>query len=772
MTTDTLHSNTVDSPIEVVGTFELYVDVSDETLIAAAEVHTGAMIALVPSADDAQRLALEGFEAPEQLHLTLVYLGDAVDFSDEARERIVDIVKRYAADPITTRAFAVNVFNPDGEEPALVLGVGNAGGADLEALRSNIYSAVRGAGGFQVAENHTPWVPHVTLAYSEHPHELVTQAAERVGPVTFDRVRVAFGSETTDVPLSAKVSATPEGSTMTTFQLVDLSTANLIDLDTLELALAVEAARERDVNAPGGGHDLRNYWVRGPGAAKIRWGTDGSFARCVANMSKYVKRPQGLCAEYHKAATGEWPAEKGVESSMDTMMETHGHHTEDGELVTAAARKKKNDEDKMTAYADEPWEGPLVVEGVESGDGRMFALGSLDWADLPMPLMYQPANVGGHNESFAVGEITHAARRGNEIRGWGTVFGTALNGEHGDGIRNTMKVGGVSVDVDAVKDANVEMVYAESEGGANPFAKPEMTIFHEGRIRGATLVAFPAFVEAKLKFTGVLAASAEPESCGCKTVGENTVLTASAADGESHTITIPNLPPAHWFNEPTDVESFGALTITDEGRVFGVVAPPNTTHRSVNRKVPRNVDFTRFHKGETIVQGGGRVVTGVITADCGHAPTENYGTLERRRLHYDNSCSVLANVRVGYAKDGGIWVGGALNPGADPAQVAKALGCALSLDVQPHPDRPGIADFLSAHLVPVPGFAQARTKPSVQYSEGVLVAAAVPVNYTNQPQAARVDVLELARSKKLALAQSIGRDPETRKFELRTTLGR
>lgn len=743
-------------------------------------------------------------------------------------------------------------------------------------------------------------------------------------------------------------------------------------------ARVAEYARERDVNSPGGGHDLRNYWVRGEGAVKIRWGTDGSFNRCVAQLGKHVKNPQGLCAEYHKAATGEWPAEKGVESSVSGLEEFHGTHRQedhgnwarngngnggstsipsydsmtdatevvdrlkssgainrtdvewtgspdadpDNEVIgiinewineetnedsavgrlqdlgidpheidldylatlveqarsggtemhgamqtfhgnhnqqdhnphlrkkidsildkvgkrikakrrdhigefdddddpaevaarqvqrerlddleekaeglglsgnereelrklrrlfgrhpgtgrkainkeypseydfnlTAASKKRK-----MKTYADEPWEGTLVVEGTESGDGRLFALGSLDWAQLPLPLMFQPANSGGHQESIMVGQIEHAARTADKIKGWGKVFGQALASEHGPTIRVMMAdngPGGVSVDVDKVKDADVEMIYAEVEG--NPFAKPETTIFHRGRIRGATLVAFPAFVEAKLAFTNqeVVTAAAEP-SCGC-----NAPLTAA-----SHTITIPDLPPAHWFNEPTDVEIDGALTITDEGRVFGLVAPADTTHRNVKTKVPRSLDFSRFHKGETIVEGGSRVVTGVITADCGHALTEGYGTLQNRIDHYDNSCSVLANVRVGYDRTGAIWVAGALNQGADPRQVAQAFGCTLSLDVQPHPDRPGVREFISAHLVPVPGFPLARTQASVQYNDGLITAAAVPIRRVGEP-ASRVDLFEVVSKAKMVLAQSIGRDPVTRKRELAAQLKR
>ena len=167
--------------------------------IAAADVHTGAMIALVPTEEDARRLALDGFEEPDQLHVTFVYLGDAADFDEHERGEIVDVVRRHATEPVTARAFSVNIFNPDQEETALVLGVGNAGGSELEAMRTGIFNEVRAD--HDIADNHSPWVPHLTLAYSEHPHELLQQAIDRVGPVTFDRVRVAFGGENTDVPL-------------------------------------------------------------------------------------------------------------------------------------------------------------------------------------------------------------------------------------------------------------------------------------------------------------------------------------------------------------------------------------------------------------------------------------------------------------------------------------------------------------------------------------------------------------------------------------------
>jgi hypothetical protein len=64
-----------------------------------------------------------------------------------------------------------------------------------------------------------------------------------------------------------------------------------------------------------GGRRLKRYWSHGEGAAKIRWGTDGAFARCVRLLRKYFpKNPEGLCANLEKQATGFWPADDAVPS--------------------------------------------------------------------------------------------------------------------------------------------------------------------------------------------------------------------------------------------------------------------------------------------------------------------------------------------------------------------------------------------------------------------------------------------------------------------------
>ena len=184
-------------------------------LVAAAnEGHTGAMLALVPSDADAERLAVAGGEAVDQLHLTLLFLGEAADVSDDARAAIVETARRYAeraGGPLRAEAFSLNIFNPggsaDGErEPCVVLGVGNDGGPALAELHDNLVRALGGMDNFQLVEQHTPWAPHVTLVYTDD-YSKIAKLANRTGPITFDRLRVAFGDDVTDIPLETRLSA-------------------------------------------------------------------------------------------------------------------------------------------------------------------------------------------------------------------------------------------------------------------------------------------------------------------------------------------------------------------------------------------------------------------------------------------------------------------------------------------------------------------------------------------------------------------------------------
>jgi hypothetical protein len=231
-----------------------------------------------------------------------------------------------------------------------------------------------------------------------------------------------------------------------------------------------------------------------------------------------------------------------------------------------------------------------------------------------------------------------------------------------------------------------------------------------------------------------------------------------------HVIELPDRPPAHWFDRPTDVTPRGALTVTDEGRLYGYLAPAGVAHRAFpSRRVEApmgRVDYSRWMGRETIVAGGGRVVTGVITMGCGHCPPNASSDPAERMKHYDNTCSVAATARIGEDQHG-VWIAGALHPGVTGEQVARIMACVLSGDWAPHPERPGWQEFVAALLVPVPGFPMARSGPSVRLEQGALVAAAVPVRFAEH---AGDTSLRPALER---IASSIGRDARSRMVELR-----
>lgn len=173
--------------------------------------HTGAMIALIPTDDDLDRLALDGGEPRDELHLTLYYLGDAVDIDDETRTGMINavssMIERRDLPLVTARAFGVAHWNPTSDDPAWVLNVGDVPSDDrdseaLAVVREMMNEALfDGMINFTIPQQHTPWQPHICVAYSSD--DLMSAGHERLGDVTFDRVRLSFGGEVTDLPLGS-----------------------------------------------------------------------------------------------------------------------------------------------------------------------------------------------------------------------------------------------------------------------------------------------------------------------------------------------------------------------------------------------------------------------------------------------------------------------------------------------------------------------------------------------------------------------------------------
>lgn len=196
--------------------------VDDRAIVAAANVIDGAMVALVPTAADATRLAVEGGEPVDQLHLTVAFLGDASALDEGEVQALRDWADRMGHGgggwrSVDGRAFAPAIFNPDGEDPCVVL---VCSGDDLAEFRETAVDELGDVVSLPL-DAHRPWIPHVTLSYLSpaNPDRIAgvsdlvfddgtsrnafAEALYRVGDVVFDRLRIAIGGDVYDVPLAA-----------------------------------------------------------------------------------------------------------------------------------------------------------------------------------------------------------------------------------------------------------------------------------------------------------------------------------------------------------------------------------------------------------------------------------------------------------------------------------------------------------------------------------------------------------------------------------------
>lgn len=162
----------------------------------------GCMIALVPSAPDAARIAVPGGELADDLHLTLAYLGpDAGDWSPNDTRGVIDAVRSYAAylPTVDAKIFGAALWNADTDKPAWVWNVGDyeAGGV-LTRARATVLAGAEDVLYDRFPVQRTPWAAHVCAAYSADP-ALLPVLSERMGALIFDRVRVTFGDLVTDI---------------------------------------------------------------------------------------------------------------------------------------------------------------------------------------------------------------------------------------------------------------------------------------------------------------------------------------------------------------------------------------------------------------------------------------------------------------------------------------------------------------------------------------------------------------------------------------------
>lgn len=408
-----------------------------------------------------------------------------------------------------------------------------------------------------------------------------------------------------------------------------------------------------------------------------------------------------------------------------------------------------------------PCWGVACVEGIPDGADpkRMWAPGSLVFAPTPFPFKFQPAEDEGHEGAVVSGRVDAIWRDGALIRWMGCMDSAGEYGAEAERLIQGDFMRGVSIMADDVTEADIEYVYppppdpsAVLEVDGQPVAavdpmgvecpEPNMMIMHHGRVRSITMVAEPAWVECTVSlgpspFLPPMAPDVSPlaELDALAAQAEAPMPVAAPLVAAGYTINIPELWPESWFAEPTpemmSMVSSGAVHITPEGRVWGLLAPARVGHRAfraVGRdvQVPRGIDYSEWQNKACIVAGadGGvyKINAGTVTFGCGHAsPTDpRRADPNWAAEHYENSCSVAMRARVGENRYG-TWFAGGLAHGLTAGSFEQIMGCALSGDWQG-------GRLKAALLVPCEGFPVAVTA-SVREKMGTLVASSVPIRF-------------------------------------------
>lgn len=495
--------------------------------------HLNAMIALIPSEEDLDRLVLEGEIPREELHLTLAFLGEAVNISTEAQEFIVnrirllieELAERFNDYRIVVDAFAVSIFNMhvDEKDTAVVLGVDSTDG-ELSNIHRRIWSILDSIESqpneFVIPPNHDPWTPHITLAYSDN-ISTIKNVKDKLGTVVLDKIRIVFADKIHDIELSAlRDTTTSKGEDSMKsnsefasecsdceYDVNHFGSSNSISDDPWNGSASNFSDEQWKTSTAGcdsGENSIKERCFlphHNPGGALNRSGLSKAAGRANQLSGRSPGAVAGAKAHLrqHYKAIGEEVPDNLKATTEDTQyLESQPyddcppgqHRMPDGECML--------DEEMINATQNKTWTGILVVEGEPTGDGREFSPGSITWAELPIPLRWNIEDSHGgtpQTKAVNVGKIVEIWRDDNEIWARGEFD---MSDPNGIAVYRKVKdkyLKGVSIDADDITEPDVEMVFPDNNNSDSILA-PEKTIFHAGRIRAATLCDIPAFVQA------------------------------------------------------------------------------------------------------------------------------------------------------------------------------------------------------------------------------------------------------------------------------------
>lgn len=451
-----------------------------------------------------------------------------------------------------------------------------------------------------------------------------------------------------------------------------------------------------------------------------------------------------------------------------------GRHTigQVGQYAVLAEDAPVEDTAEVAPFpATAEWEGVIGVEGVMTGDGRLIEPDALRW-ETPFPIRIVRSDVGGHDGAEVAGTCTHLERRpGGLLWGRGPLDMGGEAGREAYRVLEAEVMNGISMDLDdvafevRVAKEVMDDLFTESPDGVEPEAEEvdedgrvtiikmdpddEVMVTTGARVRAATLVAIPAFIEARIALADTTSPDQEPVEQPVEEPVEDEpdAVVASAA---------PVRPPRAWFSDP-GLPGPTPFTVTEEGRVYGHLAlwgTCHTTHAMQGECLEppsSQAGYAHFRTGAVLTEEGDEVAVGRITVNTTHPDTKGGGlTPQAVTMHYDNTGSAAAYVAAGEDQYG-IWVAGTVRPGASREQVRVLRASPLSGDWR----RIGNSlELLAVLAVNGPGFPVPR--PSGLVASGRLVALTAsagmlpPRTMTIEDDRGRIAEADLAWLKRLA----------------------
>lgn len=706
---------------------------------------TGGMICLFPDAPE--ELAVEGGDPPDQLHVTLAFVTkDAAQLPDDAGMAIFDAAEQGAevrTDPLVLDVIGYCQIG-DADPPAVALLVQSNADDALETGVGAIADAVRASlddfGSEAFPPEHDSFIPHLTLGYGI-PYEAAAMFVGR--RITFGRgVSVTLGGETLDTPWGGHAESAedvdPPEDTADAQEASVTTTAPRTPRAFARTRFEERGAAAEDA-APDPAPDAApdpNIPVVGDDVTYIDPidGTDkqGTVVE-VLDPPADVEDPQPIVV----VAPDDAPDERieiplselePVDPAEEGPIPEEEADVDEAPVPSAAApvvRLASNGE-SFAIDDDGNWEGLLIPEGVESGDGRYIEPGALDWREFPLPLMCMFANPDGgegHDGADIVGKIDGGERREDgTMWGWGTFDLESSFGREAHRLIEKKFLRGVSADLDAVEVIWENELDVEAELDEAMEFDPGLMIVTAGRIMGATLCPFPAFQEAFIALVGqtddtgeigvdgggdpdsidseggevsdvaaAIAASAgghETSTSPYAPVGLHArvftqyetadgALVASAGNGGSM---FPVSPPAAWFEKQT-LAVGTPVRVSAEGQVSGYVAEWSNQHIGFDgRRVPpprSKCAYAHFRKGQVMTAEGTLVATGPIVMDTVHPDLRLQAS--DAAAFYAHTGSAVADVAV-YEDAVGIQIAGAVRPDASPEQVRAFRASDVSPD--------------------------------------------------------------------------------------------